>query len=708
LNGVTRATWSNYDAFGAAGNVQYQNGVNTAYTFNVMHYLTGLVTTKSDVLTQTVFQNLTFDWYATQTATNGLVLGGIQDNRQSTVINGVNTSETQEYAYDALYRLASARGVWGKLPLTYAYDVNNGGVGIGNPTSFGGVTQRTLTFSGTKLTAASDGAGWSVSNIGYDTSGNMTNKTVTLVGTTKPVRETTTWHYTWTDENRLASATYAGLRGGATATMLYDDAGQRFMKHRHADSGPTFPDETTTYIGKTYEQWTSADPTAAPDKHTLHLFGNGQLIMSWTRQGSVQAAPDVGTFFYHRNHINSSAVITDINGAEVSRMVYTPFGELSQNHSTGSDVVSDQYTGQVYDPETGLYYCNARYYDPMVGRFLSADPLVGNPSNAPSYNRYAYTRNNPITNTDPTGLCPDDDPYCIGQVPGGGWIGDVLRAASWVFGFSSLGFSHNSGPSGPKPWTPPQVPAGTPSTPLQVDQSSSGNPNGTLPRAQAIDDLLRSAANYLSSPEYAEEYESSQRVREAQAEKEWGISRVKMMAPYMEGAFNFTGKVWLGAAATGATFGAGSFLVGGGSTVASIGTISVTPESFAPVGAASVAAGSGAAALGPIVPGELAPAVPSLNSAGNFTYGYGFQMGEQAALEGNELVLGKYPSNLEYVAQTPGTVTVDVPSGWSESYNAGFVRGFMEVGGSIRLLSQELTGTYGLEVRQILTIPGMP
>src|SRR5207237_54264 len=152
LNGVTRATWSNYDAFGAAGNVQYNNAVNTAYTFDVMHHLTGLVTTTSTFPAQIVFQNLTFDWYATQTPTNGLVLGKIQDNRQSTVVNGVDTSETQTYWYDTLYRLASASGVWGTR--TYSYDANNSGVG--NPTSFGGVTQRRLSFSGAKLTAAKD------------------------------------------------------------------------------------------------------------------------------------------------------------------------------------------------------------------------------------------------------------------------------------------------------------------------------------------------------------------------------------------------------------------------------------------------------------------------------------------------------------------------------------------------------------------------
>jgi uncharacterized protein RhaS with RHS repeats len=49
-----------------------------------------------------------------------------------------------------------------------------------------------------------------------------------------------------------------------------------------------------------------------------------------------------------------------------------------------------------------MYY-RARYYDPSIGRFLSADTIVPNGADAQSFNRYAYVRNNPVANTDPTG-----------------------------------------------------------------------------------------------------------------------------------------------------------------------------------------------------------------------------------------------------------------------------------------------------------------
>jgi RHS repeat-associated protein len=58
----------------------------------------------------------------------------------------------------------------------------------------------------------------------------------------------------------------------------------------------------------------------------------------------------------------------------------------------GSGYGNKAFTGREYDPETGLYYYRARYYDPKIGRFVSQDPigfLGGN-------NFYAYVENNPV------------------------------------------------------------------------------------------------------------------------------------------------------------------------------------------------------------------------------------------------------------------------------------------------------------------------
>jgi RHS repeat-associated protein len=78
----------------------------------------------------------------------------------------------------------------------------------------------------------------------------------------------------------------------------------------------------------------------------------------------------------------------------------------SANPAATGTLLSEAFndTGQRRD-ETGLLYDNARYYDPALGRFLSADTVVPDPQNPQALNRYAYALNNPVGYTDPTGHC---------------------------------------------------------------------------------------------------------------------------------------------------------------------------------------------------------------------------------------------------------------------------------------------------------------
>ena len=65
-----------------------------------------------------------------------------------------------------------------------------------------------------------------------------------------------------------------------------------------------------------------------------------------------------------------------------------------------------RYRGYRYDTETGLYYLQSRYYDPVMGRFLNADGLVNNGHEFTGYNMFAYCLNNPVNMADEGGYCP--------------------------------------------------------------------------------------------------------------------------------------------------------------------------------------------------------------------------------------------------------------------------------------------------------------
>ncbi|ATQ70955.1 RHS repeat-associated core domain-containing protein (plasmid) [Methylosinus trichosporium OB3b] len=113
--------------------------------------------------------------------------------------------------------------------------------------------------------------------------------------------------------------------------------------------------------------------------------------------------------YFHLDHLGSVAVVTYAGGDVAERNSYDPWGK--RRYSDGSDdpsgsldsVASRGFTGQEHLTEVGLIHFNARLYDPLVGRFTSADSIVPHPGDPQSYNRYAYVRNRPLSATDPSG-----------------------------------------------------------------------------------------------------------------------------------------------------------------------------------------------------------------------------------------------------------------------------------------------------------------
>ena len=92
----------------------------------------------------------------------------------------------------------------------------------------------------------------------------------------------------------------------------------------------------------------------------------------------------------------------------VAKYEYSAFGEIiSVTDLNGSDIANInpiRYRGY-YDTETGFYYLQSRYYDPVVGRFLNADAIIGANGGIIGYNLFAYSNNNPVMFLDPTGTC---------------------------------------------------------------------------------------------------------------------------------------------------------------------------------------------------------------------------------------------------------------------------------------------------------------
>jgi len=136
---------------------------------------------------------------------------------------------------------------------------------------------------------------------------------------------------------------------------------------------------------------------------TILSFG-GQTMMRDPSTGSGQSAS--GLQYFLTDHLGSTVAITDSNGTLTSQQRYLPFGGTRTNVTTPNSLGTDfGYTGQRQLDEGmgGLMDYKARFYSPMLGRFVQPDTFIPDASNPQAWNRYSYANSNPIIYNDPTG-----------------------------------------------------------------------------------------------------------------------------------------------------------------------------------------------------------------------------------------------------------------------------------------------------------------
>lgn len=103
--------------------------------------------------------------------------------------------------------------------------------------------------------------------------------------------------------------------------------------------------------------------------------------------------------YYYTNQQGTPLATADASGNILTTSDYQPYG----SQVLGSTVVGPGYTGHVNDADSGLVYMQARYYDPVIGRFMSTDPNSNMIARVYSFGRYVYANDNPVGNIDPNG-----------------------------------------------------------------------------------------------------------------------------------------------------------------------------------------------------------------------------------------------------------------------------------------------------------------
>ncbi len=336
-----------YDALDRRTSRKVNGGDETRYSYN-----------KAGQLTQIQYrgETTTYQYDAVGRLTQKVLPDGITQHylydaasrlTQTQYRNGATLIEQLDLAYDADGNIVSKKLANGSLAqdsaLTASFDAANRMTGI----TVGGKTYA----------------------LAYDANGNLIGKTNTADANDSTV-------YTWDARNRLTGIAAPGL----AASFQYDPMGRRVER--------TVNGETTAYV---YDGVQAIGEVRGGQITTL-LTGLAvdEAIARYAPTGRLTQLGD---------HLGS--VVRQINeaGSTQSTAAYSPYGEAAitgdeQQNSTG-------YTGREND-KTGLYFYRARYYDPILKRFISEDPI----GIAGGLNLYQYVGGDPVSYVDSDGQLP--------------------------------------------------------------------------------------------------------------------------------------------------------------------------------------------------------------------------------------------------------------------------------------------------------------
>lgn len=381
-HGVTDTVGYGYDLAGRLTEIEYPGGQTVAREYDAA----GRLSAVSDWLGHTTrFEYDAAGNLVTQLYPNGVTGAFTYDPRDRVV--GISHSSPGGTLLDLDY----SRGASGLLEAenggTFRYDgldqlvreTSDLGTGTFGYDAAGAVT--TIARSGAQSTMeltydaggqlTSTDVGDSHTSFSYDARGNR------LDSLPAGGAQTT---YVYDQANRLTSF----ARGSTAATYSYNGDGLRLSK-------------TVSEGARRSHVWNVAEglPTMLVDGGTRYVTGPGGLPLE-----RISATGEVR--FFHQDQLGSTRLLTDATGAARATFRYGPYGDL-RTKSKAPDAEPLGYAGQYRDAESGLIYLRARYYDPATAQFTSKDPMVeatGDP--------YAYAANDPVNNTDPTGMAPWD------------------------------------------------------------------------------------------------------------------------------------------------------------------------------------------------------------------------------------------------------------------------------------------------------------
>jgi len=319
-------------------------------------------------------------------------------------------NKTSSYQYDDFGRLIRENNE--ALDKTIVYEYNN----IGNITSKKVYDYTTAATPSTLLSNVSYTydttqkdrlINFNGTNISYNTLGcptlykgyNVTWNKGKLVGLSKGTLQTGTesYSYSYNAYGQRVSKHYSKLPPINGIIQMQPDVVTSYDKQYSYDHSGRLINEVTSYErynGSTYSETIE------------YIYDVNTIIGMKYTTGTV-----INTYYFDRNILGDVVAIYDLSGNLKVKYSYDAYGNCTISNETTDQVLANvnpiRYRGYYYDVETGLFYCNSRYYNPEWCRWISPDDIKYlDPESVNGLNLYCYCMNNPIMYVDPSGHFP--------------------------------------------------------------------------------------------------------------------------------------------------------------------------------------------------------------------------------------------------------------------------------------------------------------